>query len=295
MSLTSLTHQVRFPTLRRGAQSGPGMVRGMLDGGWTGSASMTTATSTRSPGSTSTCSTSGCSASRPTVVSELLAEAVTEAGEDPAALPVLDLGAGNGMVGEALRDRGFEEIVGVDIIPEAGEAVERDRPGVYAEYHVCDMLDPPDDVREALRSALRRDDLGRGARLRRRPARGVHRRLRPRRGRRLGRLHDQGGLPRRRTTTAASRADRRHAGQRRDRGARPAPLPPPARRPRRPAVLRRDRRRQAIETTSSVRVPLGVGISTTSPARAPTSAWPTGDSTRAARRAASASTAETSV
>ena len=56
---------------------------------------------------------------------------------------MLDLGAGNGMVGEALREHGFEEITGVDITPEAGEAAERDRPGVYADYHVCDLLDPP--------------------------------------------------------------------------------------------------------------------------------------------------------
>ena len=47
--------------------------------------------------------------------------------------------------------------------------------------------------------------------------------------------------------------------------------------------------------TSSVLVPLGVGISTTSPARAPTSAWATGDSTLSRPAAASASTAETSV
>jgi trans-aconitate methyltransferase len=86
----------------------------------------------------------------PTVVSDLLLEAVTAAGQDPAEIPVLDLGAGNGIVGEALRDRGFKEIVGVDIIPEAGEAALRDRPDVYAEYHVCDMTDPPADVRAAL-------------------------------------------------------------------------------------------------------------------------------------------------
>ena len=79
----------------------------------------------------------------PAVVAELLAGAVEEAGEDPAQLDVLDLGAGNGMVGEALREHGFEEITGVDITPEAGEAVARDRPGVYADYHVCDLLDPP--------------------------------------------------------------------------------------------------------------------------------------------------------
>jgi SAM-dependent methyltransferase len=86
----------------------------------------------------------------PEVVSDLLLEAVREAGQDPAALPVLDLGAGNGIVGEALRERGFEEIVGVDIIPEAGEAAKRDRPDVYAEYFVADMTDPGEEVQAKL-------------------------------------------------------------------------------------------------------------------------------------------------
>jgi SAM-dependent methyltransferase len=86
----------------------------------------------------------------PEVVSDLLLEAVREAGQDPATLPVLDLGAGNGIVGEALRERGFKEIVGVDIIPEAGEAAKRDRPDVYAEYFVCDMTDPGEEIQAKL-------------------------------------------------------------------------------------------------------------------------------------------------
>jgi SAM-dependent methyltransferase len=86
----------------------------------------------------------------PGVVGDLLTEAVRAAGQDPATLRVLDLGAGNGIMGEALRHRGFEEIVGIDISPEAGEAVERDRPGLYAGYHVCDLLSPPGDVRREL-------------------------------------------------------------------------------------------------------------------------------------------------
>ena len=90
----------------------------------------------------------------PAVVAELLAGAVREAGEDPSQLDVLDLGAGNGMVGEALREHGFEEITGVDITPEAGEAVERDRPGVYADYHVCDLLDPPPELAGASFGAM---------------------------------------------------------------------------------------------------------------------------------------------
>jgi len=86
----------------------------------------------------------------PTVVTALLEEHVRGVGENPADFRVLDLGAGNGMVGEALRERGFGEVVGVDIEPESGPATERDRPGVYSEFHVCDLLDPDEDVRAAL-------------------------------------------------------------------------------------------------------------------------------------------------
>jgi 2-polyprenyl-3-methyl-5-hydroxy-6-metoxy-1,4-benzoquinol methylase len=54
-------------------------------------------------------------------------------------LRVLDLGAGNGMIGEELADIGVEFMVGVDIIEAAAEATQRDRPGVYADYHIVDM------------------------------------------------------------------------------------------------------------------------------------------------------------
>ena len=76
----------------------------------------------------------------PDVVVELLAESVPLEG-----LRVLDLGAGNGMVGERLAERGVGELVGVDIIPEAATATDRDRPGVYDDYVVGDMTDLPRD------------------------------------------------------------------------------------------------------------------------------------------------------
>jgi SAM-dependent methyltransferase len=89
----------------------------------------------------------------PTVVSDLLIEQVTAAGERSEDLIVLDLGAGNGMVAEALRDRGVRTQVGVDIVPEAGMATERDRPGLYEAYHVCDLLSPEREVVDALEQA----------------------------------------------------------------------------------------------------------------------------------------------
>ncbi|MEA2231905.1 MAG: hypothetical protein QOD83_1721 [Solirubrobacteraceae bacterium] len=51
-------------------------------------------------------------------------------------LRVLDLGAGNGVVGELLRAHGVELHVGADGILAARDAAERDRPGLYAEYVV---------------------------------------------------------------------------------------------------------------------------------------------------------------
>ena len=54
-------------------------------------------------------------------------------------LRVLDLGAGNGMVGEELQKFGVARTVGVDISAAAAFAVERDRPGVYDDYYEMDM------------------------------------------------------------------------------------------------------------------------------------------------------------
>ncbi len=86
----------------------------------------------------------------PDVVCGLLGEQLKAGGHDPAALQVLDLGAGNGMVGECLAKLGCGTIVGVDIIPEAAEATERDRPGAYTEYVVGDLTAPTEEVAEAL-------------------------------------------------------------------------------------------------------------------------------------------------
>jgi SAM-dependent methyltransferase len=84
-----------------------------------------------------------------TVCSLLEAEIV--ASETPAErLRVLDLGAGNGMVGEELAGMGAACIVGVDIIEEAAEAAERDRPGLYDTYYVVDMAELNEGQRREL-------------------------------------------------------------------------------------------------------------------------------------------------
>lgn len=77
----------------------------------------------------------------PSKIRELLQRAVRSAGEDPADLRVLDLGAGNGCVAEELQALGIDTFVGIDIHREAAEAAERDRPGLYADYVVADLTD----------------------------------------------------------------------------------------------------------------------------------------------------------
>ena len=74
----------------------------------------------------------------PQTVVRLLKTQLSQLGDD--APRVLDIGAGNGMVGEELRKIGVEYILGSDILPEAKVAAERDRPGVYDEYIVADLI-----------------------------------------------------------------------------------------------------------------------------------------------------------
>lgn len=90
-----------------------------------------------------------CSPSR---VVRLLEDVMCEFGEEPSELRVLDVGAGNGMVGDELEARGTDQIVGVDIIPEAREAASRDRPNVYEDYLVTDLVHLPESHEELLRS-----------------------------------------------------------------------------------------------------------------------------------------------
>lgn len=75
----------------------------------------------------------------PEIVSSLLVQAVIKSSSPVSKLSVLDIGAGNGIVGEVLKQLGIRSIVGIDIIPEAAEAAQRDRPGIYDEYHIEDL------------------------------------------------------------------------------------------------------------------------------------------------------------
>lgn len=88
----------------------------------------------------------------PATVVEVLRQSVAQSSQRPNELRVLDLGAGNGMVGEELKRHGVSRLVGVDIIPEARDAAMRDRPGTYDAYYVMDFTDLRDENREILQS-----------------------------------------------------------------------------------------------------------------------------------------------
>lgn len=88
----------------------------------------------------------------PRVIRRLLTTEAKNDGIAASRLRVLDLGAGNGMVGEELADEGVKHIVGVDIIESAKEAAHRDRPGVYRDYLITDMTALCDEDRACLQS-----------------------------------------------------------------------------------------------------------------------------------------------
>ncbi len=75
----------------------------------------------------------------PGKVATILESAVKQSQDNFSELRVLDLGAGNGMVGEELKKHGVSRLIGVDIIPEAYDATIRDRPGIYDAYYVEDF------------------------------------------------------------------------------------------------------------------------------------------------------------
>ena len=75
----------------------------------------------------------------PTTVTEVLKYSISQSDQRLSELRVLDLGAGNGVVGEELMKDGVSRLIGVDIIPQARDATERDRPGVYDAYYVMDL------------------------------------------------------------------------------------------------------------------------------------------------------------
>lgn len=88
--------------------------------------------------------------SSPRVIRRLLAGVLAEQGMEPGDLRVLDVGAGNGMVGEEIRALGAGIVHGIDIIEQAAAATARDRPEVYDDYLVADLTTLAPAQRDAL-------------------------------------------------------------------------------------------------------------------------------------------------
>jgi len=86
----------------------------------------------------------------PSKVAEALRYVLSQVQENFSELRVLDLGAGNGMMGEELRKYGCARLVGVDIIREACDACQRDRPRVYDAYEVVDFCNLTEEQIEDL-------------------------------------------------------------------------------------------------------------------------------------------------
>jgi len=84
-------------------------------------------------------------------VSEALRYSLSQVQENLSELRVLDLGAGNGMMGAQLRKHGVSRLVGVDIIPEAKEAAERDRPMIYDAYYIADFCNLTLEQRQTIK------------------------------------------------------------------------------------------------------------------------------------------------
>lgn len=80
---------------------------------------------------------------------DLLAKVLQDNRVELNELRVLDLGAGNGMVGELLD---AARVVGVDISESARQACERDRPDAYDAYYVADMSRPDPDMISEMKS-----------------------------------------------------------------------------------------------------------------------------------------------
>lgn len=88
----------------------------------------------------------------PQKVTETLKHTIDVNKEHFSELKVLDLGAGNGMMGQELKKIGVARLVGADIITEAKIATQRDRPGVYDEYYVKDFTDLTEEDKEEIAS-----------------------------------------------------------------------------------------------------------------------------------------------
>jgi SAM-dependent methyltransferase len=88
----------------------------------------------------------------PQVIASMLALACERIGWAPSQTRVLDVGAGNGISGEALSAHGIQPVLATDVLASARDAALRDRPGLYEAYVVTDLIDLPLDQVDAIRA-----------------------------------------------------------------------------------------------------------------------------------------------
>ena len=84
-------------------------------------------------------------------IMQLFQDTLEEMEEEMEEVRAIEVGAGNGVVGEMLKEYGAESVVGLDIIPEAKAAALRDRPEAYDKYYIEDLTDLPEQVEHDLR------------------------------------------------------------------------------------------------------------------------------------------------
>jgi SAM-dependent methyltransferase len=89
----------------------------------------------------------------PQRVVAMLGDVMEDSTDGSGDLRVIDVGAGNGIVGERLASLEPEHLVGLDILEEAQHAARRDRPDVYDEYLVADLTELEEETAEALDDA----------------------------------------------------------------------------------------------------------------------------------------------
>lgn len=89
----------------------------------------------------------------PTRVAELIDSVLRDWPHALSDLRVLDLGAGNGIMAEKLREIGVGHIIGLDLLPEAALAAKRDRPDAYDDYVVTDLTDLSNHDRQHIKDA----------------------------------------------------------------------------------------------------------------------------------------------
>ena len=87
----------------------------------------------------------------PQKVGQILKQTLEASEKNFSELRVLDLGAGNGMMGQVMKEYGVSRMIGVDIISEAKTACFRDRPDVYDEYYIADFRNLNPELAEELK------------------------------------------------------------------------------------------------------------------------------------------------